>query len=239
MSVTPSPGNQSPRDDDLADRTLALRPGARPPARPVAAAQCPVLAPPEIPEPAEAPLPGPSDRTPEPVFDAGPRCIKCGRRPVRPNAGGLCPSCHFLRSVEANRDNPAGTAPAATPIRTLVARTLRCCLQPSWVWVLLLGWAGVAGLAALTLSNLIPGMHRRTWVVVELTVALLTAAVAQLRALVLVSLGDARLGPADLLLPSPRLWLGALRALPETRWPVCLMAWALALAAAALFLALA
>jgi hypothetical protein len=48
---------------------------------------------------------------------------------------------------------------------------------------------------------------------------------------------DARLGAADLLLPSPRLWRAAFRALPETAWAVCLMAWALALVAAAIDLA--
>ena len=231
--MPPSPENRPPCADDLADRTLALRPGARPAAK--AAAPCPVLDPPDIPEPAKAPPPGPSDRTPEPVFDAGPRCIKCGRRPVRPNAGGLCPSCHFLRSVEANRNNPAGTAPAARPVRALLARVLR--LPPLWVWVLLFGWAGVAALAAFGYFGLIPHEQRRTWVVVELTVALIAGAAAQLRALALVSPRDARLGPADLLLPSPRLWLGALRGLPETAWPVCLFGWSLALTAAAVSLA--
>src|SRR5437763_15197318 len=147
MTVPPSSDDRSPSENDLGGQTLALRPGARLKAAP--AAGRPVLNPPELPEPRKAPLPGPSDATPEPVFDAGPRCIKCGRRPVRPNAGGLCPSCHFLRSVEANRDNPAGTAPRSRPVRALLERTARRLhLPPLWVWVLLTGLAGVAGLAA-------------------------------------------------------------------------------------------
>lgn len=147
MTVTPSPGSRSPGANDLADHTLPLRPGTRPPARPAAVVPDPVREPPEAP-PA---LLGPSDPTPEPVFDAGPRCLQCGRRPVRPHAGGFCPSCHFLRSVEAHRDNPTGTAPAAQPIAALVARTLR--LPSLRVWVLLLGVASVAALAAFVLAQ--------------------------------------------------------------------------------------
>src|SRR5207248_4311535 len=95
VAETPPPGHPPRSASDPLACTVPVRRG-RPPAESAA------------PEPPKAPRPGPSDLTPEPVFDDGPRCLRCGRRPVRPNAGGLCPSCNFLRSVEANRDNPAG-----------------------------------------------------------------------------------------------------------------------------------
>jgi hypothetical protein len=108
---------------------------------------------------------------------------------------------------------------------------------PAWLLVLLGGLALVAGTSVVANLYLpVDSAVRNRWALVQLLLGVGSFLIAQIWALALVAPHEEKIGPRDLLVLSGRLWIQLLRRLPDTRWPVWLACWGLALVAGDLLL---
>lgn len=160
-------------------------------------------------------------------------CPRCGERLVNPDGLKFCSACGYCGSIEQGLGSlkPGQSRLGVTEALHTVSG------MPNWVWVTAGGMFAVA-LCSAGVGQLLPehSYPRAVWGTAQLGVGLLLAFVMQLWLLMELAPYDHQLGHLDLL-PSPRLWLLALRCMPETCWPVWLAVWGLtASACAAVFI---
>jgi hypothetical protein len=146
-------------------------------------------------------------------------CHRCGHREESKAAAST-----VVRAANSTAVQPAATP---SPARSSSEVALAFRLIPAWGWFLLFGVLVVVG-ASFLADHRLPekGRMRATWSTIQvlagLGVFLITGVVASGR------LGTAgqTLSLTDLLLPD-RLWVLALKRLPDTRWHICVGAWSL------------
>lgn len=162
-------------------------------------------------------------------------CPRCQHKLIDPEGLGWCKSCGYCRSLEEERAR--GPVPAVgKPKPSGPPRPSKLGLSefvdllrktPSWAWGLLAGMAAVV-LLTLTPALALPedSLPRALWCTLQIVIGAVMLFGGQVAALAMVAGDDERLTFKDALLPL-RLWVTAVRRLPETRRPLWVSAWGL------------
>ncbi len=147
-------------------------------------------------------------------------CHRCGHREESKAAAST-----VVRAAGSTAVQPAAETPSPARSSSEVALAFR--LIPAWGWFLLFGMCVVVAASFLADQRLPEKSRMRaTWSTIQvlggLGLFLITGVLASGR------LGTAgqTLSLTDLLLPD-RLWVLAIKRLPETRWHICMGAWSL------------
>lgn len=179
--------------------------------------------------------------TAEPPAAAPPateQCPRCSGKLIDPAGLGWCKACGYCRATEnANKiSRPASLDGQHKPSRFGAAEFVQLLTKaPPWLWTLLGGAAAVAA-TSIAASFLLPAesYSRALWSTTQVALGLLTILTGQIWALILLAPRDDRLGAKDAIIPF-RLWIAALKKLPETVKPVWLGAWGLTAVLCAVF----
>jgi hypothetical protein len=139
--------------------------------------------------------------------------------------------CHRCGHRVAGREELAGGPAAGSqhrrPRRQESEFALAARLIPGWVWVLLAGLTAVTATScAADISLALPSFARAVWSTTQFFVGIVCLLMAGVCVSHKLGLNRDHYILVDLLLPD-RLWVKAVKALPETRWPVCVAAWSL------------
>jgi hypothetical protein len=159
-------------------------------------------------------------------------CPRCGSKLVSPESLGWCPKCGYCRSLEEDAAKVALIKPPVHKPSPLGAVEFVEALRkvPFWVWVIAGGAAAVA-LSALVANLVLPAGENFPRALISsifTALGLFGLWLARAWALILIAPTDDSVGMKDLFLPS-KLWIIAFRRLPETKKPIGLLCWSMAL----------
>jgi hypothetical protein len=163
-----------------------------------------------------------------------PLCPNCRWRLIDPATMGYCPKCGYCRYLEVERHSNANIHLPQPNTNWLGLRGIvnSVAVLPGWLSILLGGSFAVL-LYVKAIQQLLPEAsgNRPALGLVLLVLGCASMLFSHFWALVKVAPSYAEIGPLDFFSPG-LVWGTALRRLPETRWPLWLAAWSLALVSA-------
>jgi hypothetical protein len=152
-------------------------------------------------------------------------CPKCQARLITPETLGYCSACGYCRSLDPDAELKADDfAPVAADTTHSPPSLI------GWLAILLGGMFAVL-LYCKSLDFLVSESSetRALWGTGLLAGGIVVLYLSQLWAYWKLASENVRLGVSEMLIPSVSVWAGAFRRLPETRWPVWLAGWSLAI----------